>query len=55
MRVLKEEVLQIWKARKASIATVLADAERRAKAIQAKLDRDRAMLAAARRAAAACG
>jgi hypothetical protein len=39
MRVLKEEVLQIWKARKASIAADLADAERRAKAIQTKLDR----------------
>jgi site-specific DNA recombinase len=39
MRVLKEEVLQIWKARKASIATDLAEAERRAKAIQVKLDR----------------
>jgi len=39
MRLLKESVQQIWKARKASIATDLADADRRAKAIQLKLDR----------------
>jgi hypothetical protein len=39
MRVLKEEVRQIWKARKASLATDLAEVERRAKAIQATLDR----------------
>jgi site-specific DNA recombinase len=39
MRALKEEVLQVWKARKDAIATELADAERRAQAIQKKLDR----------------
>lgn len=39
MRALKEEVLQLWKARKEAIATELADAERRAQAIQKKLDR----------------
>jgi hypothetical protein len=40
MRLLKESVLQIWKARKDAVArTDLADAERRAKAIQKKLDR----------------
>ncbi len=39
MRLLKESVLQIWKARKESVRADLADAERRAKAIQKKLDR----------------
>lgn len=39
MRLLKESVLQIWKARKEAVRSDLADAERRAKAIQAKLDR----------------
>ena len=36
MRLLKESVLQIWKARKAAVRADLADAERRAKAIQAE-------------------
>ncbi len=39
MRLLKESVLQIWKARKELVRADLADTERRAKAIQAKLDR----------------
>ena len=39
MRLLKESVLQIWKARKESVAADLAHAERQAKAIQEKLDR----------------
>jgi hypothetical protein len=39
MRLLKESVLHIWKARKEAVASDLAEAERRAKAIQAKLDR----------------
>jgi hypothetical protein len=39
MRLLKESVLQIWKARKAVMREELASAERAAKAIQDKLDR----------------
>ena len=39
MRLLKESVLQIWKARKAGVREQLATAERAAKAIQDKLDR----------------
>ena len=39
MRLLKESVLQVWKARKDAVRAELADAERRGKAIQAKLDR----------------
>jgi site-specific DNA recombinase len=39
MRLLKESVLQIWKARKAAVREELASAERAAKAIQDKLDR----------------
>jgi hypothetical protein len=39
MRLLKESVLQIWKARKASVQVGLVSAHRKAKAIQEKLDR----------------
>jgi site-specific DNA recombinase len=39
MRLLKESVLQIWKARKAAVRDEIATAERAAKAIQDKLDR----------------
>jgi hypothetical protein len=39
MRLLKESVLQIWKARKAAVTEELANAERAAKAIQDKLNR----------------
>ena len=39
MRLLKESVLQIWKARKAAVREELDKAERAAKAIQEKLDR----------------
>ena len=39
MRLLKESVLQIWKARKAAVREELTSAERAAKAIQDKLDR----------------
>ena len=39
MRLLKDSVLQIWKARKAAVRDELANAERAAKAIQEKLDR----------------
>lgn len=39
MRLLKESVLRIWKARKEAVRSDLADAERRTKAIQLKLDR----------------
>ena len=39
MRLLKESVLQIWKARKAAVREKLATAERAAKAVQDKLDR----------------
>jgi hypothetical protein len=39
MRLLKESVLQIWKARKAAVREEIANAERAAKAIQDKLDR----------------
>ena len=39
MRLLKESVLQIWKARKAAVREQIASAERAAKAIQDKLDR----------------
>jgi hypothetical protein len=39
MRLLKESVLQIWKARKAAVRNEVANAERTAKAIQDKLDR----------------
>jgi hypothetical protein len=39
MRLLKESVLRIWKARKAAVRDELASAERAAKAIQDKLDR----------------
>jgi hypothetical protein len=38
-RLLKESVLQIWKARKAAVSEEIASAERAAKAIQDKLDR----------------
>jgi hypothetical protein len=45
MRLLKESVLQIWKARKAAVRDELANAERAAKAVQEKLDRlDKAFL-----------
>ena len=39
MRLLKESVLQIWKARKAAVREEIATAERTAKAIREKLDR----------------
>ena len=39
MRLLKESVLQIWKARKAAARDEVAAAERAAKALQGKLDR----------------
>jgi site-specific DNA recombinase len=39
MRLLKESVLQIWKARKAAVRDEIAQADRAAKAIQEKLDR----------------
>ena len=39
MRLLKESVLQIWKARKAAVSEEIAIAERAAKAIQEKLNR----------------
>jgi site-specific DNA recombinase len=39
MRLLKESVLQIWKARKAAVREEIENAERAAKAIQDKLDR----------------
>jgi len=39
MRLLRESVLQMWKARKASVREEIATAERAAKAIQEKLDR----------------
>ena len=39
MRLLKESVLQIWKARKAAVSEEIAGAERAAKAIQDKLNR----------------
>ena len=39
MRLLKESVLQIWKARKAAVRDEIATTERAAKAIQEKLDR----------------
>ena len=39
MRLLKESVLQIWKARKAAVREEVANVERAAKAIQEKLDR----------------
>jgi site-specific DNA recombinase len=39
MRLLKESVLQIWKARKAAVREEIANADRVAKAIQDKLDR----------------
>jgi recombinase-like zinc beta ribbon protein len=39
MRLLKESVLQIWKARKAAVRDEVATAERAAKTIQEKLDR----------------
>ena len=39
MRLLKESVLQIWKARKAAVSQKIASAERAAKAIQDKLNR----------------
>jgi hypothetical protein len=39
MRLLKESVLQIWKARRAAVREELANAERAAKAIQDKLNR----------------
>ena len=39
MRLLKESVLQIWKARKAAVSEERANAERAAKAIQHTLDR----------------
>jgi hypothetical protein len=45
MRLLKESVLQIWKARKAAVRDEVATTERAAKAIQEKLDRlDEALL-----------
>ena len=44
-RLLKESVLQIWKARKAAVCDEIATAERAAKAIEEKLDRlDQAFL-----------
>jgi hypothetical protein len=39
MRLLKESVLQIWKARKAAVREEIANADRAAKSIQDKLDR----------------
>jgi hypothetical protein len=39
MRLLKESVLQIWKARKAAVREEFANAERATKAIQDKLER----------------
>jgi hypothetical protein len=39
VRLLKESVLQIWKARKAAVRDEIAQAERAAKVIQEKLDR----------------
>ena len=39
MRLLKESVLQIWKARKEAVREELGNAERAVKAIQGKLDR----------------
>jgi hypothetical protein len=39
MRLLNESVLQIWKARKATVRDEIAAADRAAKAIQEKLDR----------------
>ncbi len=39
MRLLKESVLQVWKARKAEVEADLANAERKAQTIQQKLDR----------------
>jgi hypothetical protein len=39
MRLLKESVLQIWKARRAAVRDELANAERPAKVIQNKMDR----------------
>src|SRR6201988_3819929 len=39
MRLLKESVLRIWKARKTAVRQEIATAERAAKAIQEKLDR----------------
>ena len=39
MRLLKESVLQIWKARKTAVREEIEGAERAAKAIQQKLDR----------------
>ena len=39
MRLLKEAVLQFWKARKAAVRDEIAQAERAAKVIQEKLDR----------------
>ena len=39
MRLLKESVLQIWKARKAAVREEVANADRAAKSIQDKLDR----------------
>jgi hypothetical protein len=39
MRLLKESVLQIWKARKAAVRDEITNAERAAKVIQDKLDR----------------
>jgi hypothetical protein len=49
MRLLKESVLGIWKARQASVRADLAQAQRTADAIQQKLDRlDEAFRTAAR-------
>jgi len=39
MRLLKESVLQIWKARKTAVSEGIASAERAAKALQEKLSR----------------
>jgi hypothetical protein len=39
MRLLKESVVQVWKARKDAVRADLADAGRRAQAIQKRLDR----------------
>ena len=39
MRLLRESVLQVWKARKDAVRADVANAERRAQAIQKKLDR----------------
>jgi hypothetical protein len=50
MRLLKESILQIWKARKTAVREEVASAERAAKALQDKLDRlDEAFLSSSGR------